>query len=110
MENPEMINDLATLVKLDEPQLLDAIKIRFSKDKIYTYIGDILIAVNPYKDLPQYGAEVDTSCWITLLMAYKYLVMIWNTAYEQTATASSSHMIHLGKNCRLSSYLESILF
>jgi len=35
MENPEMINDLATLVKLDEPQLLDAIKIRFSKDKIY---------------------------------------------------------------------------
>ncbi len=35
MGSIEGADDLATLVTLDEPQLLEAIKYRFSKDKIY---------------------------------------------------------------------------
>ncbi|CAH1772774.1 unnamed protein product [Owenia fusiformis] len=52
------IDDLAALSSLSEPLLLDEIRIRYSKDIIYTYIGDILVAVNPYKRLPIYGPEI----------------------------------------------------
>lgn len=34
---------------------------RYLGDQIYTYIGDILIAVNPFKNLPIYDNEVRVS-------------------------------------------------
>lgn len=50
--------DLATLSELDEKSLLDSLSQRFKQGKIYTYIGDILVAVNPFKYLPLYEKEV----------------------------------------------------
>ncbi|XP_072920381.1 myosin-IIIa isoform X1 [Hemitrygon akajei] len=46
--------DLATLAQLDETILLDVLSRRFRHDRIYSYIGDILIAINPFKYLPLY--------------------------------------------------------
>jgi len=51
------VDDLATLSELEELSLLQEIHARYNQDKIYTYIGDILIAVNPYRRLPIYGQE-----------------------------------------------------
>ncbi|XP_071844777.1 myosin-IIIb-like isoform X2 [Apostichopus japonicus] len=50
-------DDLATLSNLEEKSLLEELKARYGKNKIYTYIGDILVAVNPYKDLDLYNKE-----------------------------------------------------
>ncbi|KAF5906904.1 myosin-IIIb-like isoform X2, partial [Clarias magur] len=50
--------DLATLSDLDEKSLLESLTGRFRHSHIYTYIGDILVAVNPFKQLPLYGKEV----------------------------------------------------
>lgn len=50
-------DDLAALSRLDETILLEELRFRYAKDKIYTYVGDIVVAVNPYKSLPIYGRE-----------------------------------------------------
>mmetsp|Transcript_106958 Transcript_106958/g.300800 ORF Transcript_106958/g.300800 Transcript_106958/m.300800 type:complete len:1392 (-) Transcript_106958:85-4260(-) len=43
--------DNTSLVHLDEANILDNLKRRFVQDKIYTYTANVLLAVNPYKDL-----------------------------------------------------------
>ena len=49
--------DLCNLPDLNETTLLDSLKHRFEKDHIYTYIGSILIAVNPFKYHPIYNPK-----------------------------------------------------
>ena len=34
---------------LNEPELLSNLKTRFNQNKIYTYVGPTLLAVNPFK-------------------------------------------------------------
>ncbi|XP_075058764.1 unconventional myosin-VI isoform X8 [Mixophyes fleayi] len=46
------VEDNCSLMYLNEATLLHNIKVRYSKDKIYTYVANILIAVNPYFDVP----------------------------------------------------------
>ncbi|XP_062406206.1 myosin VIa isoform X2 [Sardina pilchardus] len=47
------VEDNCSLMYLNEATLLNNVRIRYSKDKIYTYVANILIAVNPYVDLPK---------------------------------------------------------
>ncbi|KAA0724673.1 Unconventional myosin-Vc [Triplophysa tibetana] len=62
LRNPDILvgeNDLTALSYLHEPAVLHNLKIRFVESKIiYTYCGIILVAVNPYKQLPLYGDAV----------------------------------------------------
>ncbi|XP_054914132.1 unconventional myosin-IXb isoform X2 [Poeciliopsis prolifica] len=50
----EEIDDLCSLPSVTEEGVLQVLRQRFCKHKIYTYMGDILIAVNPNKFLPLY--------------------------------------------------------
>ena len=43
------VPDHCQLVHLSPPTLLENTRVRFENDKIYTYVGDILVAVNPFK-------------------------------------------------------------
>ncbi|XP_072534760.1 myosin VIa isoform X4 [Salminus brasiliensis] len=47
------VEDNCSLMYLNEATLLNNIRVRYSKDKIYTYVANILIAVNPYDDIPK---------------------------------------------------------
>jgi myosin heavy subunit len=49
--------DNTMLTSLNEANLLENLRLRFGADSIYTYTGSILMALNPYKQLPLYGAE-----------------------------------------------------
>ena len=51
-------DDLATLSNMSENIVLEELRQRYSKDQIYTYVGDILIAINPFKLLPYYSPKV----------------------------------------------------
>ncbi|XP_065371251.1 myosin heavy chain 95F isoform X3 [Calliphora vicina] len=50
-DGPQDHDDNCELMLLNEATFLDNLKIRYYKDKIYTYVANILIAVNPYRDL-----------------------------------------------------------
>ena len=45
------MDDNCGLMYLNEATLLQNIKLRYNKDKIYTFVANILIAINPYDDI-----------------------------------------------------------
>ncbi|XP_062251058.1 si:zfos-588f8.1 isoform X3 [Platichthys flesus] len=49
--------DLCNLPALNEDRILNNLRTRFYKKKIYTYAGSILIAINPFKFLPIYNPK-----------------------------------------------------
>lgn len=51
------VDDLATLEVLDENTVTEQLQSRYGRDQIYTYVGDILIAVNPFHKMEIYTAE-----------------------------------------------------
>ncbi|KAL8215013.1 hypothetical protein R6Q57_004462 [Mikania cordata] len=46
------MDDMTKLSYLHEPGVLHNLSVRYQRDKIYTYTGNILIAVNPFQSLP----------------------------------------------------------
>ncbi|NWY52503.1 MYO1A protein, partial [Chionis minor] len=51
------VGDLVLLDPLTEESLLHTLQERFSRSDIYTYIGNVVISVNPYRSLPIYTPE-----------------------------------------------------
>ncbi|XP_034773753.2 myosin VIa isoform X7 [Acipenser ruthenus] len=49
----KIVEDNCSLMYLNEATLLNNVRVRYSKDKIYTFVANILIAVNPYYDIPK---------------------------------------------------------
>ncbi|KAK2402813.1 Myosin family protein with Dil domain-containing protein [Trifolium repens] len=56
---PGGVDDMTKLSYLHEPGVLQNLKARYELNKIYTYTGNILIAINPFQRLPHiYGAHM----------------------------------------------------
>ncbi|KAJ8013191.1 hypothetical protein DPEC_G00050710 [Dallia pectoralis] len=55
---PAPNDDLASLSELTDSSLLYEMQKRFGNDQVYTYIGHILLLVNPNKELPIYSPLV----------------------------------------------------
>uniref|UniRef100_A0A8K9X8C6 Myosin IXa-like 1 n=1 Tax=Oncorhynchus mykiss TaxID=8022 RepID=A0A8K9X8C6_ONCMY len=49
--------DLCALPELTEHALLESLRSRFRQEKIYTYVGSILIVINPFQFLPIYNPK-----------------------------------------------------
>ncbi|XP_050098125.1 myosin-IIIb-like isoform X3 [Anopheles aquasalis] len=54
---PMYMDDLATLDVLTEDAIVEQLQKRFETNQIYTYIGDILIAVNPFSQVGLYTTQ-----------------------------------------------------
>lgn len=68
-------DDLATLETLSEEAIVDQLQKRYTQNQIYTYIGDILVAVNPFTDIGIYTTKVTQ-------YKIKCLIEIKNTHFQ----------------------------
>ncbi|EDM16453.1 myosin IA [Rattus norvegicus] len=57
LEGSVGVEDLILLEPLDEESLIKNLQLRYEKKEIYTYIGNVVISMNPYQQLPIYGPE-----------------------------------------------------
>ncbi|XP_069907560.1 unconventional myosin-Ia isoform X1 [Oryctolagus cuniculus] len=57
LEGSVGVEDLVLLEPLEEESLLRNLQLRYEHKEIYTYIGNVVISVNPYQQLPIYGPE-----------------------------------------------------
>ncbi|XP_014748035.1 PREDICTED: unconventional myosin-Ia isoform X2 [Sturnus vulgaris] len=57
MLDAEAVADLVLLDPLTEESLVQTLQERFRRHDIYTYIGNVVISVNPYQALPIYTPE-----------------------------------------------------
>ncbi|CAN1775288.1 VIII-2 [Linum perenne] len=90
--NPDIldgVDDLMQLSFLNEPSVLHNLKYRYTKDMIYSKAGPVLIAVNPFKDVPLFGENA--------IAAYKQKDMKWPHVYA-LADAAYDEMMRDGKN------------
>ncbi|EGD75756.1 hypothetical protein PTSG_07873 [Salpingoeca rosetta] len=52
------VGDAILLEPINEDAFIENLEKRFKKSKIYTYIGEVVVSVNPYKSLNIYGDNV----------------------------------------------------
>ncbi|XP_018093573.1 unconventional myosin-Id-like isoform X1 [Xenopus laevis] len=49
--------DFVLMDSVTLPEFMENLKLRFEKGRIYTFIGEVVVSVNPYKNLPIYGRD-----------------------------------------------------
>ncbi|KAM6449878.1 myosin-IIIa-like [Liasis olivaceus] len=92
--NQEDVDDLATLEVLDENTVAEQLQKSYTRDQIYTYVGDILIAVNPFRNVDLYSTKHSR-----LYMGAKrtgnppHIFAMADTAYQSMVTYRSNQCI-----------------
>lgn len=86
------VDDNCALVYLNEATLLHNIRVRYARDIIYTYVANILIAVNPYKPLgPLYSANtIATYKGKSIGQAAPHVFAMADKAYREMKLAKAS--------------------
>ncbi|XP_050825428.1 unconventional myosin-Ib isoform X4 [Gopherus flavomarginatus] len=57
LDNMIGVGDMVLLEPLSEDSFINNLKKRFDHSEIYTYIGSVVVSVNPYRPLPIYSPE-----------------------------------------------------
>lgn len=78
----DFVENLVDLDELSEGAILHHIRNRFNRKHIYTHVGSILVAVNPFENLDIYG-ERDIRRAQEAVNAYPHVFVTAATAYTQ---------------------------
>lgn len=78
----DQVENLVDLDELSEGAILHHVRNRFLKKVIYTHVGSILVAVNPFENLPIYG-ERDIRRANETTQSYPHVFVTASTAYQQ---------------------------
>ncbi|KAG7244038.1 hypothetical protein INR49_006199 [Caranx melampygus] len=88
------IQDFVLLDETTETAFLSNLKKRFSKDLIYTYIGTLLVSVNPYKELDIYNKkQMDVYMGVNFFELPPHIYALADNAYHTMLTEFSNHFI-----------------
>ncbi|KAK1156948.1 unconventional myosin-Vb-like [Acipenser oxyrinchus oxyrinchus] len=98
LRNPDILegeNDLTALSYLHEPAVLHNLRVRFlDYSSIYTYCGIILVAINPYEQLPIYGEDViDAYSGQNMADMDPHIFSVAEEAYRQMAREEQNQSI-----------------
>lgn len=91
--NPEILDSVGDLIQLsylNEPSVVHNLQSRYSRDMIYTKAGPVLVALNPFKEVPLYGNDFVSAYMQKKLMDSPHVFAIADAAY--------SEMMRDGKN------------
>lgn len=86
--NPSLDN-LIELDELIEPSILSQLRLRYTKDDIYTWIGSILVSINPYKSLPIYTIGVLQEFLSGTRKSQAHIYSLANMAYKAMSGGDS---------------------
>jgi len=89
------VEDNCSLVFLNEATFLHNINLRYHKDKIYSYIANILIAVNPYKEISDLYSKKTTKEYMGKSLGVKppHVYAIADKAYRMMRAEKLSQSI-----------------
>ena len=80
--------DLATLVEVSEEAILSELYERYKKNDYYTFIGDILLFLNPNKCANLYGSQVSLKT-LCFLIFFRRQVTCYLTLFNVFPTVPS---------------------
>ncbi|XP_062848358.1 myosin-IIIa [Trichomycterus rosablanca] len=94
-QNEEVdIQDLTVLEALDEDTVTEQLQKRYEKDQIYTYVGDILIALNPFQTIDLYTQEhMDTYNGAKRNENPPHIFAVADTAYQSMVSNNTDQCI-----------------
>ncbi|XP_063601194.1 unconventional myosin-Ie-like [Penaeus indicus] len=88
------VDDMVLLSKITESAIAENLKKRFLEDKIYTYIGPVLVAVNPFKQLPYFGErEIEMYQGAAQYEVPPHIYSIADTMYRNMLIDSDSQCV-----------------
>uniref|UniRef100_A0A3Q2Y0Z0 Myosin motor domain-containing protein n=1 Tax=Hippocampus comes TaxID=109280 RepID=A0A3Q2Y0Z0_HIPCM len=88
------IQDFVLLDETSEAAFLNNLKKRFSKDLIYTYIGTLLVSVNPFKELDIYNKkQMDLYMGVNFFELPPHIYALADNAYHTMLSEFNNHFI-----------------
>ncbi|KAM4576529.1 unconventional myosin-Ih [Odontesthes bonariensis] len=88
------IQDFVLLDETTEAAFISNLKKRFSKDLIYTYIGTLLVSVNPYKELDIYNKkQMDIYMGVNFFELPPHIYALSDNAYHTMLTEFNNHFM-----------------
>uniref|UniRef100_A0A8C5BD20 Myosin IH n=1 Tax=Gadus morhua TaxID=8049 RepID=A0A8C5BD20_GADMO len=88
------IQDFVLLDETTETAFMENLKKRFDKDLIYTYIGALVVSVNPYKDLDIYNSnQMDLYMGVNFFELPPHIFALADTVYHAMMLELNNHFI-----------------
>lgn len=89
------VDDNCALMYLNEATLLNNVRLRYMKDSIYTYVASILIALNPYREMPALYSSQTIKSYMgkSLGVMPPHVFAIADKAYRDMRVAKTSQSI-----------------
>lgn len=92
-----IVEDLAAIDEVNEEKIMSVLQERFKRGLYYTYIGDILIFVNPNTPLQIYGHKVTNYIifWQHYLRFRCHTYFLRNSSITANINGNLDRIIHL---------------